>query len=109
MTPPSDPTSGDFDPRSIVELRPAGAFPAHVWSCCGGEGVSYPNVGAAWPRAAPAEPGDSFYELDWVLLRASRGTSAPLGVGVARRASVSPAGAPWANLGALAFLLAVYE
>jgi hypothetical protein len=80
MTPPSDSSNGDFDPRSIAELRrlarsrPASGRAAAAKASAirtlerlGRERrrLEVPPMPEGW---YPHEPGDPFYELDWVLL-----------------------------------------
>jgi hypothetical protein len=54
MTPPDEDGFLEIDPQTLAELRRLASLPAHVWSCGGGEGVSYPDTGAAEPGPAAA-------------------------------------------------------
>jgi hypothetical protein len=80
MTPPSDPSNGDFDPQTIAELRrlarsrptsgraAAAKAPAlRTLERLGRERrrQEAPPMPEGW---YPHEPGDPFYQLDWVFL-----------------------------------------
>jgi hypothetical protein len=80
MTPPSDSSNGDFDSQSIAELRrlarsrptsgraaAAKASAIRTLERLGREQrrQEVPPMPESW---YPHEPGDPFYELDWVFL-----------------------------------------
>jgi hypothetical protein len=80
MTPPSDPSNGGLDPQTIAELRRL-ARSRPTSGCAAAAKASairtlerlgrerrrqeVPPMPEGW---YPHEPGDPFYELDWVFL-----------------------------------------
>jgi hypothetical protein len=80
MTPLSDPSNGDFDPQSIAELRRLARSRPRSGRAAAAKASAIRTLERLGPERRrqevppmpegwyPHEPGDPFYELDWVFL-----------------------------------------